>query len=77
MFRQIGTVQLPPDTLMIAHPRLRSDIATVPAAQRRNQLDHGPFFLDGKQRTAFSIFDTEFGDKNARAETREEMYRIA
>ena len=43
-FRQIGTVQLPPDTLTIAHPRLRSDIATVPAAQRRNQLDHGPFF---------------------------------
>lgn len=28
-----------------SNPRLRSDIATVPAAQMRHQLDHGPFFM--------------------------------
>jgi len=44
IFRQIGTVQLSLDTLTIAYPRLRSHIATVPAAQWRHQLDHGPFF---------------------------------
>jgi len=49
-----------------------SDIATVPAAQMRHQLDH-----DRKQRTPFSMFGTEFGDKNARVETRKEMYHIA
>ena len=60
-----------------SNPRLRSDIATVPAAQMRHQLDHGPFFMIENDMQLFSMFGTEFGDKNARVETRKEIHHIA